>query len=227
MIQHLIAEYGRELEPLWSKLPGGMFDPMDSISLYSFIRHFKPDVIVEIGSLIGRSTSLIAQAMENNEKGKLYSFDLPEKSALAKRNVLKLFPNANIEFTPGLVQDNIDKIPDNIDVLFIDGPHQKEFMKWCFDNLLAKAKEWVLIHDINLSYSWNYRETPGCETEYIIELLLAGKLPIDKVEWLEDWCLNHNYKETRNILYYDFPIIGEWGVLNRPNGASLSIWRKK
>jgi predicted O-methyltransferase YrrM len=227
MIREVISEYGREIENLWDKLPGGMFDPLDSLALYSTVRYIKPKVIVEIGSLIGKSTCLIAKAMENNECGKLYSFDLEDKSKLAKRNVSELFPEANIEFIPGTVQSNLDKMPNDIGLLFIDGPHDKEFMKWCLDNLMDKTVGLILIHDINLSYDWNYRRTPDSEADCLIELMVKDELPITKIEWMEDWCLNHNYKEARNVLCNDFPIIGEWGVLNRPNMAVLSIWKKK
>lgn len=226
MINAVIAEFGREMENLWKDLPGGMIDPLDSMALYSMIRFIKPKTILEIGSLLGKSTCIIAKAIENNECGKLYTCDIEDKSKLTKRNVLKLFPKSNIEFIPGNVESNLDKIPD-VDMVFIDGPHNKNFMYWCLENIIPKVKGYVLIHDVNMSYGGNIRSNGDSESDCILEVAAEEKLPFYKVAWMEDWCLNHNFKEQRNILYDDFPMIGKWGDLNRPSMAALSIWKMK
>jgi len=50
-----------------------------SISLYVILRAIKPEVVVETDVAFGKSTSLMLLALEHNEKGKLYSVDLPNK----------------------------------------------------------------------------------------------------------------------------------------------------
>jgi len=216
-------EYGREMENLWDKLPGGMFDPLDCLALYSMIRFARPKVILEIGSLLGRSSCIICHALEMNEEGKLITCDLEDKSKITKKNVTKLFPNSKTEFISGPIEDH--EVPE-CDMVFIDGPHTKEFMKWCIENVIIKVRGFVLIHDMNISYNFNIRSNGDSEADYLLELAVKNKLPLLKVSFLEDWCLNHNFKEARNVLFNDFPIIGEWGIVNRPNAAGLSIWKK-
>ena len=46
--------------------------------LYSLIRKFKPEVLVETGVCNGISTAFILLALHKNKKGKLYSIDFPE-----------------------------------------------------------------------------------------------------------------------------------------------------
>jgi predicted O-methyltransferase YrrM len=227
-VSSLIGEYGRELENLWKDLPGGMFNPLESLALYSLIRYSKPKSVLEVGSLLGKSTSIIQQALEYNESGRFTSCDLEGRSAMTRRNLNKLFPENNIIFLSGPIETHLSDIGET-DFLFIDGPHDDSFMQWCIDNLVSKLKKksWVLIHDINLSYNWNYRDTPKCETECLMRLEMEHKLPLQKAVWMEDWCLNHHLKELRNAVYADFPMVGKWGILDHPEGVSLSIWLKK
>ncbi|MHA1219185.1 MAG: class I SAM-dependent methyltransferase [Candidatus Heimdallarchaeaceae archaeon] len=46
--------------------------------LYSLVRKFKPEVLVETGVCNGISTAFILLALHKNKKGKLYSIDFPE-----------------------------------------------------------------------------------------------------------------------------------------------------
>lgn len=227
-LKQIIAEYGREMENLWNILPGGMFNPLESMALYSLIRHQRPKTILEVGSLLGRSTCIIQQAVEYNGNTNFFTCDLYEKSVLTKRNVDRIFPENKTVFLQHGIEQSLSDIPDDVDFIFLDGPHTYDFMVWCFENLLPKVITYghVLIHDVNLSFDWNYRDTPGCETEYLISLKNDGKLPLIKMVWLEDWCLNHHFRELRNSLYDDFTIIGKWGILNPPEMNSLSIWVK-
>ena len=45
--------------------------------LYALVRYCKPDVFVETGVSHGASSAFILAAMEENQKGHLYSIDLP------------------------------------------------------------------------------------------------------------------------------------------------------
>lgn len=49
--------------------------------LFAFIRLLKPDIVVEIGTANGYSTSAIAYAFELNGSGKAHSFDIKNSSA--------------------------------------------------------------------------------------------------------------------------------------------------
>jgi hypothetical protein len=53
------------------------------IILYFIIRFRKPDIIVETGVERGASSLFLLQALEDNNKGKLYSIDLPNVSYIS------------------------------------------------------------------------------------------------------------------------------------------------
>ncbi len=124
-------------------LPG-----LDSFTLYSFIRHYKPDKFVEIGS--GNSTKFAARAIRDaNLKTKILSID-PQPRAeidslcndLVRRPVedidLKFFDQLN----PG-------------DILFVDNSHRcfmNSDVVTVFIDILPKLKTGVLVefHDIFL-----------------------------------------------------------------------------
>ena len=48
-----------------------------SLTLYAFVRAFKPEIVVETGVAYGKSSALMLCAMEHNQKGRLLSIDLP------------------------------------------------------------------------------------------------------------------------------------------------------
>ena len=50
--------------------------------LYGFCRRLKPKVIVETGVHYGASSAFILQALHDNNQGKLYSIDLPDREYL-------------------------------------------------------------------------------------------------------------------------------------------------
>ena len=54
---------------------GGVLPRVDMETLYLWIRTHKPEAVLELGPRCGYSTFWILQALEDNEKGLLYSFD--------------------------------------------------------------------------------------------------------------------------------------------------------
>ncbi len=49
----------------------------NAVKLYSLIRHKKPEIVVETGVCNGMSSAVILKALKDNERGRLYSVDLP------------------------------------------------------------------------------------------------------------------------------------------------------
>ncbi|WP_135255583.1 class I SAM-dependent methyltransferase [Thermus caldilimi] len=64
---------------------GGWFTPFGQALLYALVRLFKPSVAVETGVAAGGSSRIILYVMQKNEKGRLFSIDLPEGD-------MKLYP---------------------------------------------------------------------------------------------------------------------------------------
>lgn len=56
----------------------GAIDVKDCKKIYSIVRKFKPQILVETGVCNGFSTAFILLALHKNDKGKLYSIDYPE-----------------------------------------------------------------------------------------------------------------------------------------------------
>lgn len=84
------------VQALHSFLPQHLLDHLDSestegmqlrdiqgyrIMLYLLVRKYKPDVVVETGVARGISSAYVLSAMHENDKGRLYSIDLPAASA--------------------------------------------------------------------------------------------------------------------------------------------------
>lgn len=56
---------------------GGWIDLLSCALIYSIIREYKPEIVVETGVGAGGSSAFILKALNDNKKGILYSIDLP------------------------------------------------------------------------------------------------------------------------------------------------------
>ncbi len=79
-----VDEQEKRLKQAFSRIDDKYF-PADlgrknAVLLYSFIRKIKPEIMVETGVCNGLSSTIILKAMEKNDKGFLFSVDLPVKA---------------------------------------------------------------------------------------------------------------------------------------------------
>ena len=130
---------------------GGLMDKREAAIIYGVTRHLKVDRSVETGVGSGLSTSHILLALHHNQKGHLFSVDLPNTDAWtgAPRQMLPagklpgwvvpeylkprwtLLPgNARIQL-PELIK----QLPDEIDLFLHDSLHTYEHMMWEFETL--------------------------------------------------------------------------------------------
>mgnify|MGYP001577655182 CR=1 FL=1 len=228
----LIDKYGQEFyDKCWEKLPDSQYGNLESMVLYGFIRESKPITVAEIGvAEHGRSTFIIQKALLENGQpfchlmsdyhdtlGKAFNY-LCEKEISAE----------GIFLLPGQIQHTF-QVPawNKVDFLFIDADHTRLFAEWYFDSLipLLKPATWVHIHDTNLSGDWVWRERAGCETEELMLRHDKGTLPLEKVAWLEDWCINRSFEIDRERIYNRFPDIGKFPALELPYACSASYWK--
>lgn len=142
----------------------GYSGDFDVFMLHVITRVKRPEIVVETGVASGRSSAAILDALHKNEKGKLYSIDLPlfydeeapERFTTHEGNSeLKGFvPNGK---EPGwLIPDHlrarwelilgdsnielpklIERIP-SVDIFYHDGDHSYETMSYEFDALWKK-----------------------------------------------------------------------------------------
>lgn len=162
-IEYLLAEaierYGHEIDAVryWAMLRNeraffpetGMYDWLEAQVLYLLIRCVKPDVVVEISPNYGYSTGFILMAMNKNNLGQLYSFDLEGKFYRhALRNFERVGVNASRQhFFAGEICEVYNRVlPKRIDILFMDSDHSYAFAQWYMANLYPRLVEGCLIH---------------------------------------------------------------------------------
>lgn len=122
-------------------------DDLEAEITYLLIREFRPKCIVEIGTYHGWSTSWILSALRDNGSGHLYSFDLIDNVA---RNTPPELAKNRWTFIKADIRFSLDKLPKNIDYLFIDAAHNGNFARWYIANLIPKvaADTPTSVHDV-------------------------------------------------------------------------------
>lgn len=162
---------------------GYMFDTMDSLALYSMIRHFKPSNYIEVGC--GYSSRVSSAACEKNrEEGTAtrtryiepYPGDRLEKDNLCGELIVKRIQEIPLEFFAALEPG---------DILFIDTSHIMKCqsdVEWELLHVLPSLRKGVIVHvhDIYSPYEYpadwlenNY--APGHYNEqYALEALMSG-----------------------------------------------------
>lgn len=167
-------------------------DPDSSAVLYSFIRHFKPNTVLEAGSWFGGSTAVIMAALLKNEQE--FTFICSElddgRRGETEKNVLEICGQA-----PTMVGDItkvLPELPEKIDFAFIDTDHDLDTTKWIVKHIFPKiSKEGIYsMHD------WAVEEKEGMligkgrdgaggwpETQYLMDLHTKGTFPFKKVYW--------------------------------------------
>ena len=114
---------------------------------YLLLREYRPEHVVEIGTFHGWSTTWILSALRDNETGHLHSYDIVDNVV---NNVPAELAEGRWTFTKGDVKENLDKLPEQTDYLFIDAAHGAAFGKWYVANLfpLMPAGIPVSVHDV-------------------------------------------------------------------------------
>jgi|TARA_B110000908_G_scaffold168594_1_gene223833 hypothetical protein len=164
-----------------------------SFYLYGLIKMIKPSSVVELGTGLGTTAFLAAQACKENNKGKVvtvdngqdtvYSnFSLPNdftklQTEFKLDNFLE-FRNINLDLT---TLQGLEDIP-SIDILFNDidcGPHYfLTLLKWILPRV---DKECYFIIDQGATYWPNY-----CAVELTLPILNQGKIPSILLDMIED-----------------------------------------
>lgn len=156
--------YGRECN--WS--PGLTSDPSDfftennsfsfgcAASTHVIIRHFKPKLVLEIGS--GMSSRVIRQALAQNA----------QSGDSGRHLVIDPYPSEFIEsrFATDIVKTRVELLPQDFferlqanDILFIDSGHSVRIggdVNYLYLEILPRLAPGVMIHvhDINLPYEY-------------------------------------------------------------------------
>lgn len=126
-------------------------------TLYSFIRVFQPEQVVETGVANGQSSFAILKAMELNNKGKLISIDISTKvgnlidNELKSRWELKVLRHG----TRKEFQSYIDDL-EKIDLFYHDSNHSYKWQSLEYHSSFQKLNSRGILFsdDVDLSYAF-------------------------------------------------------------------------
>ncbi len=181
--------------------------------IYYLVRKIKPEIIVETGVWYGVSSSIILNALNKNNKGFLFSIDLPayfETGGYRDENpflpVEKRSSSLPPNKSPGFI------IPDNL-------KHRWELIlgdsKIFLPKLLEKLKFIdIFLHDSLHSYE-NMTFEFNLATKYVKN---GGFIMSDNINWhnaFYDFCNINKYKYKTFLAYYESPKLQHnFGVIN-------------
>lgn len=122
-------------------------DDIEAEITYLLLRESRPGTVVEIGTFHGWSTTWILQALRDNGTGHLYSYDITDNVV---RGVPAQLADGRWTFTQGDARENLEKIPDTADFLFVDAAHSARFARWYLQHLFPRLTTGipVCVHDV-------------------------------------------------------------------------------
>lgn len=135
------------------------FNTFDGIILYSFIREYKPERIIEIGS--GFSSALMMDTNQHFVKDEIeikFIEPYPDR--------IKSLMNSNDKKGYTIIESNVQKVPIEVfmelcqnDILFIDSTHVCKTgsdVNYLLFSVIPNLKRGVLIHFHDIFYSFEY-----------------------------------------------------------------------
>jgi hypothetical protein len=124
------------------------FSSGDAEFYHSMIRHFRPNLVIEIGA--GHSTWFATRALRLNGGGSLLAIDpAPRRAPPRAASLIR----SKVEDVQLEVFDNLGKG----DILFIDSSHTADEAAFHVNTILPRLKSGVLIHHHDIAYP--YRPT--------------------------------------------------------------------
>ena len=124
--------------------------------LYIICRKQKPDSAMETGVASGVSSSHILYALETNERGQLYSIDMPGWQKNQSGWMIPDYLKHRWHLTQGRSSETMApllKKVKEIDIFLHDSDHSYENMRWEFETAWAYLKSGGLLLSHNIDYS--------------------------------------------------------------------------
>jgi len=116
--------------------------------LFRIVNYYKPEVIVELGTSLGVTTSYLASC---NQNAKIYTCEGAEKIAAVAQNNFNQLGLQNIELISGNFDNTLPPLLsrlNTIDFAFIDGNHRKEpTLNYFYQLLSHSTNSTILIFD--------------------------------------------------------------------------------
>ena len=162
-----------------------MLTPFRAPTIYVLCRIFKPEVLVETGVAQGFSSAFILNALELNNKGHLYSIDLPNQPGQEIGNKTGwLIPDSFRKRWELILGPSREKLPallrklNKIDFFYHDSDHSYENMVFEFDCAwqYLKKEGLLLADDITDSLAFDQLvRNENCKFRKLFKLGIAFK----------------------------------------------------
>ena len=197
-----------------------LFEDVDALVAYCMVRHFRPRLIIEIGS--GFSSLLLGEAAAKNKNSALICIEpFPQEflkhgfrglHSLIEKKVQDMDLDFFSQLGPG-------------DVLFIDSSHTVKIggdVNYLFLEVLPHLKPGVIVHVHDIFFPFDYwrdwvkEEFRFWTEQYLLQAFLAFNSEFEVV--MANSYLNHYHKEE---LKAAFPDLLSWG------GGSFWMRRKQ
>jgi predicted O-methyltransferase YrrM len=122
-------------------------DDLEAEITYLLLRATRPEVVVELGTFHGWSTSWILSALRDNGAGTLHSFDRIDNVV---RNVPADLAEGRWTFVRGDIEETLDQVPADTGYLFVDAAHSSRFARWYLEHLFPRVPAGipVSVHDV-------------------------------------------------------------------------------
>lgn len=162
-----------------------MLSPLRAPAIYVTCRMFKPEIVVETGVASGFSSAFILQALELNQKGRLFSIDLPNQPGQEIENETGWLVPKNLRYRWKLILGSSkEKLPvllrdlERVDLFYHDSEHSYENMMFEFNTVwkYLKPEGQLLADDIteNAAFEEFVREK-RCKHIKLFKLGIAVK----------------------------------------------------
>jgi predicted O-methyltransferase YrrM len=122
-------------------------DDLEAEITYLLLRATRPEVVMELGTFHGWSTTWILSALRDNGTGQLHSFDRIDHVV---RNVPEELAEGRWTFVQGDIARALDRVPADIGHLFVDAAHSSGFARWYLEHLFPRLPAGipVSVHDV-------------------------------------------------------------------------------
>jgi predicted O-methyltransferase YrrM len=147
----------------------------------TLLKALKPDIMIEFGTAFGASGMYFLAGMEENQKGKLLTFEPNGPWAEIARGNLAQISDRFIS-TIGTFEAEIDNVlgeDERIDVAFIDGIHTEEFVRPQLELVVARAKSGsvLILDDITFGECMiKYWEEVSRDDRFIASVSLVNRV---------------------------------------------------
>jgi len=176
--------------------------------LYNFVKKISPEKVLEFSCGSGGSTVTISKALIDSGKKPIF-FETHDIEESCINMTKKTLADNNIDFVKLKLGDALDTLDreklKEVDFLFVDSDHEREFSKRYVDEFLPLLKKdcWVAVHDMRFH---NDYITP--ETSILAEYLFKSKnnsffYMADLMKMFGITCLNDKFEHCgRNTLFF-------------------------